>query len=70
MPEVTYFDFTIGYKWSWKATDWTLRLNVRNAFDEDVLRASSTNRLIEGNPIETVFYAEPRDVRVSLRVDF
>jgi len=70
VPEVTFFDFMIGYRWSWRDLEWALRLNIRNVFDEDELRASSTNRLVEGNPIETVFYVEPRDVRVSLRVDF
>lgn len=70
VPAHTLFDLGMGYTWSWRTTEWTLQLNIRNLFDKRELRAETNNRLVEGLPVLTRFYLEPRDVRLSLRVDF
>ncbi|MCD8481494.1 MAG: TonB-dependent receptor [Verrucomicrobia bacterium] len=70
VPAYTLFDLGMGYTWDWRNTNWTVQLNVRNIFNKQELRAETTNRLVEGLPVLTLFYLEPRDVRLSLRVDF
>lgn len=74
VPGHTLYDLGFGYKWRWRDLDWRLNVNIRNLFDKDLLSATSSgdspNTTVAGQPKETRFYLDGRDIRLSLRVDF
>ncbi len=70
VPGHTIYDAGMGYRWTWNNLDWRVNLNVRNVFNKRELTALADTRQVMGEPILTRFFLTPRDVRVSLRVDF
>lgn len=70
VPAHTIYDIGLGYRWQWLGFDWTANLNVRNVFNKEELTALSPRREVLGQPALTRFYLDPRDVRLSLRIDF
>lgn len=74
VPAVTLVDIGAGYTREFRGVEYNLSVNVRNLLDDVLFEADAPVRTVltpDGRiPVKTRYYAEPREVRVSLRANF